>query len=304
MTISLAQYDLMVQVVGTAQAEIYAAEAGGIDQTISGGGGTVVTDPVSGMLTVDQSNVNPDDFYSDGFDVEPPPAHIVPTPVPEPAFGLPSSITLESGERMVTTPIGDVQGTGGITQIAGLGGAAITGVSLTAAMALLRLAMRGATRVTAAHWGALPNWAKSLLVAAGIGIGFTVVQEIPGAGGGVPFIDILPGGGGPTPSEILGVSVVGSWTANGVRFYRLSDGKLAVQNKQGRWKVWKPKKPIVLYATGAADIPTLLRADGALNRQSKKIDKMLRRRAPKARTKSPAKPVGHHHGDGTTIVQN
>ena len=122
--------------------------------------------------------------------------------------------------------------------------------------------------------------------------------------GDIPFIT-LPGQGGEidvsqegvggsmsrsvdiqvvSPSPIQQVQVVGSWVANGVTFYRLADGKLAVQNKKGRWKVWKPKKPIVLYADGASNLKTMLRADRALNKQAKKIAAMLNRRAPRRKS--------------------
>jgi len=88
--------------------------------------------------------------------------------------------------------------------------------------------------------------------------------------------------------------VVGSWVANGVTFYRLADGKLAVQNKRGRWKVWKPKKPIVLYADGASSLKMMLRADRALNKQAKKIAAMLNRRAPR--------PKSRKKDDNPTII--
>ena len=88
------------------------------------------------------------------------------------------------------------------------------------------------------------------------------------------------------------MGVVGSWTANGVTFYRLADGRLAVQNKRGRWKVWRPKKPIVLYASGAKDLNTMLRADRALNTQAKKIAAVLNRRAkPRQRAIKAAAPT-------------
>lgn len=100
----------------------------------------------------------------------------------------------------------------------------------------------------------------------------------------MPSIDIQIGS-----NPLQPVQVVGSWVANGVRFYRLADGKLAVQNKKGRWKVWRPRKPIVLYADGASSLKTMLRADKALTKQAKKIASMLNRRAPR-KAKSSSKP--------------
>jgi hypothetical protein len=105
-----------------------------------------------------------------------------------------------------------------------------------------------------------------------------------------------------SPSPLQQVQVVGSWVANGVTFYRLADGKLAVQNKKGRWKVWRPKKPIVLYADGASNLKTMLRADKALNKQAKKIAAMLNRRAPKRRTsKKDDQPTIIVQGSGRVI---
>jgi hypothetical protein len=133
------------------------------------------------------------------------------------------------------------------------------------------------------------------------GQGSTVVAPFDASseGGAVmPSVDIQV----VAPSPLQQVQVVGSWVANGVTFYRLADGKLAVQNKKGRWKVWRPKKPIVLYADGASNLKTMLRADKALNKQAKKIAAMLNRRAPKRRTsKKDDQPTIIVQGSGRVI---
>lgn len=140
---------------------------------------------------------------------------------------------------------------------------------------ILRAAMSGGVLI----WNRVPGWVRTALAAVGIVEGINIVDDLISGGGGFGGEEFGPGG--------PGVSVVGSWTANGVTFYRLSDGRLAVQNKKGRWKIWRPKKPIVLMPTGAGDLRTLLRADAVLNRQSKRIATMLNRRAPRPRrTKS------------------
>jgi hypothetical protein len=72
--------------------------------------------------------------------------------------------------------------------------------------------------------------------------------------------------------------VASSWDANGVRFYRFRNGMLGVQNKFGVWKAWRPKKPIVIFASGTSDLRDLVRADKAVDKQSVKLAKMLRRR--------------------------
>lgn len=176
---------------------------------------------------------------------------------------------------------------------------------LPLALQVLRVLLGRATVITARAWGQLPGWARAALAGAGFGIGVDIAlnRDIPlitlpfqgGDGGAMqladrPFGPELPAGQHiDIPGVHLGAHVIGSWVANGVTFYRLSDGKLAVQNLKGRWKVWRPKKPIVLYATGAVDLKTLLRADAVLNRQAKRIARLLNRRAP-TRAKKPTEP--------------
>jgi len=196
------------------------------------------------------------------------------------------------------SPGDDIRDFEGATPIGGGVGGLPVGITIAAARALLRAAMGGATRITRAHWNRLPGWAQSLLAGVGLGVGIDLAMDIPG----VPGESILlpgSGGGGADPhfgqhltDGHLGVTIIGSWEANGVTFYRLSDGKLAVQNKKGRWKVWKPKKPIVLMPGGAVNLKTMLRADALLNRQAKKIASMLNRRAPRTRKGSTPAPKG------------
>jgi len=133
---------------------------------------------------------------------------------------------------------------------------------------------------TAAQWSRLPGWVQTALTSAGVVVGADLIFDddesaIPGGG----KMDMIPGAGS-WPAQ---VGVLGTWQANGVTFYRLTNGYFAVQNKSGRWKTWKPKKPIVLYAGGASNLRTLLKADNAVDRQLKKLDKALRRRRPKTR---------------------
>jgi len=146
--------------------------------------------------------------------------------------------------------------------------------------------------VTAGVWGRLPSWVRAALGAVGIGVGGSLLG-VPGFG---DFPGLGGGDDGHMPTHMtdghLGAHIVGSWVANGVTFYRLSDGKLAVQNKKGRWKVWRPKRPIVIMPTGATNLRTLLRADKVLNKQAKEIASMLNRRAGgRKRSTAATKPV-------------
>ena len=160
----------------------------------------------------------------------------------------------------------------------------IVGLPVAVATALRALGM---ARLV---WNMIPGWAKVVLIGLGVVAGTTLlIRRLTGGGG-----EMQPGGGPP------GVQVVGSWVANGVRFYRLADGRLAVQNTRGRWKLWRPKKPIVLMPTGATNLRTLLRADAVLNRQARKIANMLNRRAG---TRRSARPRTLPPGSPTQIVQ-
>jgi len=205
-----------------------------------------------------------------------------------------------------TIPIGEedlVTGGAGVIPVAA--GAAL---AIRAALILLRRLMGSATTITRAHWDALPGWARAALGAVGFGVGVDLATEIPGVPGDSILIDIIGGGGGQNgaghlPQHLvdghLGLHIIGSWEANGVTFYRLSDGKLAVMNKKGRWKVWRPKKPVVLMPGGATNLKTLLKADRMLNAQAKKIATMLNRRAP--RSKRASKSITVVQSDGKYI---
>lgn len=176
------------------------------------------------------------------------------------------------------------------------GGDAQAATMIQLAMRLLQALMRSPGAVTAATWNLLPLWAKTALIQGGIGIGSVVAFDALFGGdsdGGAALPAIIPGLT-PTmhadvPGVHLGAHVIGSWNTNpsnpalGVTFYRLSNGWLAVQNKKGRWKTWKPKKPVVLYAGGTKNLKTLLRADAIITKEAKKLQSMLNRRAPKPR---------------------
>jgi len=132
-------------------------------------------------------------------------------------------------------------------------------------------------------WNSIPSWIRNLMIAVGITEGTSIIiEELTDID--IPTVsDLLPtfGGGGHDPhidpiNHMVQAMTVSTWRANNVQFHRLSDGRLAVRNKHGVWKVWRPKKPIVLFASGATDLPTLLRAERAMDKQFKRIAKALR----------------------------
>lgn len=148
---------------------------------------------------------------------------------------------------------------------------------------------RGFAQGTRVAWDSLPDWVRTAMGLVGLTGAAIVIDQ-------VSDVPLIPGGGNGAPhmplhlvDGHLGDHIVGGWNANGVTFYRLMSGKLAVQNKKGRWKVWMPKKPIVLMPGGAKNLKTLLRADAVLNKQSKSLQKMLNRRAPRPK-RAPAQP--------------
>lgn len=135
-----------------------------------------------------------------------------------------------------------------------------------------------ATRGTA-FWTRIPPWLRTTLNTLGVVAGYDILFDDDSDGGAA----VVPSGGVPGTGMAMtpGVTVIGTWVANGITFYRLSNGYLAVQNSKGRWKTWKPKRPIVLMPSGAGDLRTLLRADRVVNTQIKKLDKIIRRRKKK-----------------------
>jgi len=161
----------------------------------------------------------------------------------------------------------------------------------------------GAVRFPVNLWETIPSWVKTGLTLAGITVGVpfllqdddddtALVPALPGGGAGI-FIDPQNSG-----------QVVGSWEANGVTFYRLWDGRIAVQNKKGRWKVWRPKRPIVIMPTGASNLRTLLKADKVLDRQAKALDTMLRRRTRRSTRANACAGCGlvRGHRQGCVVV--
>lgn len=78
--------------------------------------------------------------------------------------------------------------------------------------------------------------------------------------------------------DMVGAMTVSTWIANGITFYRLSDGRLAARKKTGVWSIWRPKKPTVIYSQGPNNINDILKADAIIDKQMKKAAKALRRR--------------------------
>ena len=72
-----------------------------------------------------------------------------------------------------------------------------------------------------------------------------------------------------------------------------------VKKKDGSYRYWRPKKPIVLMPGGASDLRTLIRADKAVDRQLRSVKKIIDRRYPRRRSPAPRRPAG-----ATTIIES
>lgn len=141
----------------------------------------------------------------------------------------------------------------------------------------------------------------SVLVAALAAIGVNQATEIVwdlATGNDDGAIQIGGGGG---LGQITGNEVVKTWTANGIRFARLADGRMAAQRKDGTVRIWRPRKPIVIYSDGAKDIKSFLKADKALNKQAKRLQTALNRRAPRQTRAKKADSHTHYPPQGTVI---
>lgn len=141
-------------------------------------------------------------------------------------------------------------------------------------------------RISWANMGPLQRVMTAVGVAEGVDI--LLPWDLPGlsdlipGGGGIQIGPASPAGGG-APGAHPG-TVTKTWTANGVPFVRLDDGRLgAYSSRRGSWKYWRPKKPIILYAGGSSDLRTLLKADRAAERQLRRLKKAVDRRFPTRR---------------------
>ena len=198
----------------------------------------------------------------------------------------------------------DGDGGGGIpvqpVQLASVGTALSLLISRHGAWLYQLLRQAGVSLAVGARirWTSLPQWVRFALVAIGVDQGIDILVDtgegdsgIIGdghdVGGGMPYhglpSDSLLASGAIVQIGVRTYTVASSWLANGVRFYRFRDGNMGVVNKHGVWSVWRPQKPIVLFADGAKDLKVLIRADKAIDKQSGKVAKVLRGRGYEVR---------------------
>lgn len=142
----------------------------------------------------------------------------------------------------------------------------------------------GATSMTSGSWGKLPTWAKQVLGTVGLTEGtqfiFGHLLGVNGtSSGGATSTGVAP-----VVGQTLGTNmVVKTWQAGSTSMGMLADGREFAMRKNGTMKIWRPRKPTaVIYSNGVAgDVRKMLAADRVLNRQSKGVDAMIKRRAKK-----------------------
>lgn len=166
---------------------------------------------------------------------------------------------------------------------------AMSVAALPVALALLKQVGFTIAKNLRVPWNAIPGWARTILVSLGAIEGADFILDVIDGDGfdfGIgPFqIPVGQGGGDPITAMVEAMTV-STWHANGVTFHRLSDGRLATRKKTGVWKIWRPRKPIVLFASGNSNLKDVLKADRILQKEAKKIAKLLKNRGWKvART--------------------
>ena len=113
--------------------------------------------------------------------------------------------------------------------------------------------------------------AEGPLAAMGQALGAMMPGIQTGLGEGVPG---LPAG-----------AIAKSWHTGTARFYMLTDGRIAVQRKNGTWKVYRPAKHIVVPRNPR--IGTLIKADKRIDTMMKGLTRRLpanRRKTSRSRT--------------------
>jgi len=260
-------------------------------------------------------NDDPDGFYESTMPTPTPFPYIPPqtTPWPPPVLRTPPPIAARVGgagvvnDPIYTDPAAPTNGHRGnipraeLTQAATVISAALI---LSRVSGLIRPAFSrffgGFARGTVLRWNSLPAWVRTTLATLGILEGADIILDIGEGVTGIPLPDpgLLPGNGiggidlwpfgqpignGSTVSIPDGsgkervYQVASAWEANNVWFYRFTSGHLGVINKHGVWKVWKPRKPTVLYSSGN-DLDDVIKADKIIQKATGEIKQVLTRR--------------------------
>jgi len=104
----------------------------------------------------------------------------------------------------------------------------------------------------------------------GEGGGFMGLNILGGQEGYIPGTVIPLGGpGAPEPPAAL---IAKEWSTGTARFYMLIDGRICCRKKNGVWKIWRPKKHIVL-PRGTTTLAQAVKAQVYLDRMWRTVAK-------------------------------
>jgi hypothetical protein len=220
-----------------------------------------------------------------------------PTPLPRPMAPMGPFHGFE--KHIERGRIVELPGGGYLTPLAGgiggLGAAAATvgtaikmsEIAAGAARSVLFRAFAGARRNVVNLWSRMTPVQQQAVTGVGAAAGTSFIMDEltddPGGPDLAALAGVVTGNGGANGFP----TIVKTWTSNGMQFGRLSDGRNFAVKLDGTITFWRPKRPIVIFRGGAGDLRTFLKADGALNRQAKKLSKALARRAPRRRAPRP-----------------
>jgi len=167
----------------------------------------------------------------------------------------------------------DVNVLGGTAPLGGLGRAASIGALLAALTVSARATILpwlrgfGAQVGRVIPWSSIPPGIRQTLVTSGVVIvgqdlifDDTAIDLLPEIGDILPsagtIAGLLPFVGSPLRTgSIVKIGedvyeVASSWRAGQAVFYRFTDGHIGVRKKTGVWKIWRPKKGVLLFRTG------------------------------------------------------
>jgi len=157
---------------------------------------------------------------------------------------------------VVTAGVGGIVGTTAAAAISGGGAIAVITPVLTS------LGLSSMIPVAAA------------LAGAGLTV-YSILQALGlGAGGGLFGINLLGGDttvvngiimGGPGAAEPPAGMIAKEWSTGTARFYLLTDGRICCRKRNGVWRVWRPKRHIVL-PRGTTTLSQAVKAQRYLDR--------------------------------------
>ena len=185
----------------------------------------------------------------------------------------------------------------GQVQEAGLGG--IPSTALANIVTKVPGVWTGAAKAAGAASKSMPTWLSRLLglgMVSGAAYGGTELAEMTELPLGVGIGGVFPQGGGvggfngKPPSSIVAYT----WDTGTAKFYRLIDGKIAVQRKNGVWKIYRPSRHLVISRNPSVN--SLLKAD-------KKIDRMMKALARRAGIRTTTRRKANGRQASTIIRQ-